>query len=149
MKKIIILSTLLAFVPTPAQSQVTTNIQECRTYQENYYPGSIDQYGNYVQGGVITQRNNINCQTGRVYSSVPYTGNQVYYNNGYSNNNGYYNSGYYGRPSNPNCNPTRTLLGAVLGGSIGRAMTSTSNNRNNRGWATALGASIGGLAFSC
>jgi len=149
MKKIIILSTLLAFVPTPVQSQVTTNIQECREYQERYFPGGVDYYGNYVQGGVITQRNNIDCQTGRVYSSTPYNGNQVYYNNNNNNNNGYYNRGYYGRPSNPNCNPTRTLLGAVLGGSIGRAMTSTSNNRNNRGWATALGASIGGLAFSC
>jgi hypothetical protein len=146
MKKIFIIPLIFSFLSIPAHSQQVTTIQECRNYQENYYPGAIDQYGNYVQGGVVTQRNNINCQTGRVYSSVPYTGNQGYYNN---NNNGYYNSGYYGRPSNPNCNPTRTLLGAVLGGSIGRAMTSTSNNRNNRGWATALGASIGGLAFAC
>ena len=71
----------------------------------------------------------------------------------YGNNNcGYYgnnNSGYYGRRTNPNCNPTRTILGAVVGGAIGRSLTSTNNNRNNRGWATALGAGLGGLTFAC
>jgi hypothetical protein len=144
MKKRLILLILFAFLPTPSFSQQINVIQECRNYVENYYPGRVDYYGNYIQGGVVTQRNNVDCQTGRVYSSTPYTGNQGYYNN-----NSYYNRGYYGRSTNFNCNPTRTVLGAVLGGSIGRAMTSTSNNRNNRGWATALGASIGGLAFSC
>jgi enterochelin esterase-like enzyme len=55
--------------------------------------------------------------------------------------------GYYNRRSNPNCNPTRTVLGSVMGGAIGRA--AASNYPKNYGWATALGASIGGLAFAC
>jgi hypothetical protein len=152
MKKIFIIPLIFSFFSVPAYSQQVTTIQECRQYQESYFPGGVDYYGNYVQGGVATQRNNINCQTGRVYSSTPYYGNnnspQPYYNNNNYNNN-YNNRGYYGRATNPNCNPTRTLLGAVLGGAIGRSMTSTSNNRNNRGWATALGASIGGLTFAC
>jgi hypothetical protein len=148
MKKIFIIPLIFSFLSVPAYSQQVTTIQECREYQERYFPGGVDYYGNYFQGGVVTQRNNINCETGRVYSSTPYYGNnnspQPYYNN-----NNYYNRGYYGRATNPNCNPTRTALGALLGGAIGRSMTSTPNNRNNRGWATALGASIGGLAFSC
>ena len=84
-------------------------------------------------GYVNNTRNRVPCNNNVVINQQPY------YNGG----------GYYGRASNPNCNPTRTLLGATLGGAIGRSMTSTRNNRNNRGWATALGASVGGLAFSC
>jgi hypothetical protein len=152
MKKIFIIPLIFSFLSVPAYSQQVTTIQECREYQERYFPGGVDYYGNYFQGSVVTQRNNINCETGRVYSSTPYYGNnnspQPYYNNNNYNNN-YYNRGYYGRSTNPNCNPTRTALGALLGGAIGRSMTSTPNNRNNRGWATALGASIGGLAFAC
>ena len=85
-------------------------------------------------GYVNSTRNRVPCGNNVVVNQQPY------YNNG---------GGYYGRRTNPNCNPSRTILGAVLGGAIGRSMTSTRNNRNNRGWATALGASIGGLAFSC
>lgn len=121
--KQLILFLPLAFLPAPVMSQQVNQFGVCTQYQEVYVPGGYDQYGNYYQGGVQTQSYNVPC-------------NQ-------------YNNRYYGRVSNPNCNPTRTLLGAVFGGSIGRSMTSTSNNRNNRGWATALGASLGGLAFSC
>lgn len=147
MKKLLILPILLTFFPTPAISQQMNVIRECRNYIENYYPGRVDYYGNYIQGGVATQRNNVNCDTGQVYSSVPYYNN---YPPQYQYNRPYYNNQYYSNnPINPNCNLTRTLLGATLGGAIGRSMTSTYNNRNNRGWATALGAAIGGLTFSC
>jgi len=112
------------------------NFGVCTQYQEVYVPGGYDQYGNYYPGGVQTQSYNVPC-------------NQVSGGN-WNGNSGYYGgSGYYGRATNPNCNPVRTLLGATLGGAIGRSMTSTPNNRNNRGWATALGASLGGLAFAC
>jgi hypothetical protein len=133
--------------PISVSSQQVNVIQECRNYVESYTPGGVNSSGNYVQGGVYTQRNNVDCQTGNVYSSTPYYNNSQYS----SNNNGYYgyNNQYSGRKTNPNCNPTRTLLGATLGGAIGRSMTSTYNNRNNRGWATALGAALGGLAFVC
>jgi hypothetical protein len=134
MKKLILLSTLL-FAPVPVMAQQVNNYGVCTQYQEVYVPGGYDQYGNYYPGGVQTQSYNVPC-------------NQVAGGN-WNPNQGYGGGGYYGRATNPNCNPTRTLLGAVLGGAIGRSMTSTSNNRNNRGWATALGASIGGLTFAC
>jgi hypothetical protein len=120
----------LTLAPIPVQAQQVNQFGVCTQYQEVYIPGGYDQYGNYYQGGVQTQSYNVPC-------------NQVV---GGSWNG---NQGYYGRATNPNCNPTRTVLGAVLGGSIGRSMTSTPNNRRNRGWATALGASLGGLAFVC
>ena len=135
MKHLILLS--LLFLPAPVVAQQVNQFGVCTQYQEVYTPGGYDQYGNYFPGGVSTQAYNVPC-------------NQV--NSGWRPSNQYYNnygSGYVGRATNPNCNPIRTALGAVLGGAIGRSMTSTSNNRNNRGWATALGASIGGLAFSC
>ena len=136
MKKLFLLLPLL-FLPAPVVAQQVNQFGVCTQYQEVYTPGGYDQYGNYSPGGVSTQSYNVPC-------------NQV--NSGWRPSNQYYNNsgnGYYGRRTNPNCTPSRTLLGAVLGGAIGRSMTSTSNNRNNRGWATALGASIGGLAFSC
>ncbi len=135
MKKLLLLSTLL-FAPMPVMAQQVNQFGVCTQYQEVYVPGGYDQYGNYYPGGVQTQSYNVPCNQ---VSGGSWNGNQGYYGG----------NGYYGRRTNPNCNPTRTLLGAVLGGSIGRSMTSTSNNRNNRGWATALGASLGGLAFAC
>jgi hypothetical protein len=133
MKKLHLLLILIS-LPTPTMAQQVNQFGVCTQYQEVYTPGGYDQYGNYFSGGVTTQSYNVPC-------------NQV--NSGWRPTNQYYNNGGYGRATNPNCNPTRTLLGAVLGGAIGRSMTSTPNNRNNRGWATALGASIGGLAFAC
>jgi hypothetical protein len=129
----------LTLASIPVQAQQVNQYGVCTQYQEVYSPGGYDQYGNYYPGGVSTQAYNVPC-------------NQI--NAGWRPTNQYYNnygngSGYVGRATNPNCNPTRTLLGATLGGAIGRSMTSTPNNRNNRGWATALGASLGGLAFAC
>jgi hypothetical protein len=112
----------LTLFSVPTQAQQVNNFGVCTQYQEVYVPGGYDQYGNYYSGGVQTQSYNVPCN--RVVG-------------------GSWNS--YGR----DCNPVRTLLGATLGGAIGRSMTSTPNNRNNRGWATALGASLGGLAFAC
>ena len=126
----------LTLASIPVQAQQVNNFGVCTQYQEVYVPGGYDQYGNYYPGGVQTQSYNVPC-------------NQVSGGN-WNGNSGYYGgSGYYGRATNPNCNPVRTLLGATLGGAIGRSITSTPNNRNNRGWATALGASLGGLAFAC
>ena len=136
MKKLLLLSTFL-FVPMPVMAQQVNQFGVCTQYQEVYVPGGYDQYGNYYPGGVQTQSYNVPCNQ---VSGGSWNGNQGYYGGG---------NGYYGRATNPNCNPTRTLLGATLGGAIGRSMTSTPNNRNNRGWATALGASLGGLAFAC
>lgn len=138
MKKFIILASLL-FAPMPAMAQQVNTFGVCTQYREVYQPGYYNSYGNYVQGGVYTQSYNVPCnQVGAVVVNPT-----PYYNNGYY----YNNSGYYGRRTNPNCNPTRTVLGSVLGGAIGRA--AASNYPQNYGWATALGASIGGLTFAC
>jgi hypothetical protein len=125
MKHLLALSLLLpfAFFTSAQAQQVNVYVESyCYVNTEQYIPGYYDRYGNYVSGYVNRTRNRVPC-----------------------NNNPY----GYGRATNPNCNPTRTILGATLGGSIGRSMTSTRNNRRNRDWATALGASLGGLAFSC
>ena len=142
MRHLILLS--LLFLPTPVVAQQVNQFGVCVQYQEVYTPGGYDQYGNYFPGGVNTQSYNVPCNQ---VNSGWRPSNQYYNGGGY---NGYNNgSGYYGRRTNPNCNPSRTLLGAIIGGAIGRSMTSTNNNRNNRGWATALGAGIGGLTFAC
>lgn len=132
-------------VPTSVTAQQINNFPVCTNYQENYLPGTYDYNGNYVPGNVAINQYNYNCNR-----------NQYSYNNQYRyryQNNGYYNNGYYNNQNygynnlNRNCNPTRTLLGATLGGAIGRA--AASNYPRNYGWATVLGASIGGLAYSC
>lgn len=135
MKKLLLLLPLtLLSVPAPIQAQQVNTYGVCTQYQEVYVPGGYDRYGNYYQGGVQTQSYNVPC-------------NQVA-GGSWNQNQGYYgNSGYYGRRTNPNCNPTRTLFGAVLGGAVGRA--AAMNYPKNYGWATALGASLGGLTFAC
>ena len=120
----------LVFFSTRVYAQQINQFGVCTQYQEVYTPGGYDRYGNYYSGGVSVRSFNVPC-------------------NGLVGGGGYYGRSYYGRITNPNCNPVRTVLGAVLGGAVGRSMTSTNNNRNNRGWATALGASIGGLSFAC
>ena len=141
MRHLILLS--LLFLPTPVVAQQVNQFGVCIQYQEVYTPGGYDQYGNYFPGGVSTQSYNVPCNQ---VNSGWRPSNQYYNGGGY---NRYNNGGYYGRRTNPNCNPARTLLGAVIGGAIGRSMTSTNNNRNNRGWATALGAGLGGITFAC
>jgi hypothetical protein len=128
MKLLPLLLPLVLITPVSAQQINVYTESYCYVNTEQYIPGYYDEYGNYVSGYVNSTRNRVPC------------GNGVY---------NQYRPNYYGRPTNPNCNPTRTFLGATLGGSIGRAMTSTRNNRRNRGWATALGASLGGLVYSC
>jgi hypothetical protein len=128
MKKLLLLLPLTLFT-VPVQAQQVNNFAVCTQNQEVYQPGGYDRYGNYYPGGVSVQTYNVPCNGA--------ASNQYYGNGG----------GYYGRATNPNCNPTRTILGSVLGGAIGRA--ASMNYPKNYGWATALGASIGGLTFAC
>ena len=128
----------LTLFSLPVEAQQVNQFAVCTQNQEVYQPGGYDSYGNYTPGGVSVQTYNVPCN--QVNSGWRPT-NQ-YYGYGYG-----YGRGYYGRATNPNCNPTRTALGAVLGGAIGRA--AASNYPQNYGWATALGASLGGLAFAC
>jgi hypothetical protein len=126
-----LLSALL-FLPAPVFAQQVNQFPVCTQNQEVYRPGGYDRFGNYVAGGVSVQTYNVPC-------------NNV--NQGWRPTNQYYGGGGYGRATNPNCNPTRTLLGTVLGGAIGRAAASA--YPDNYGWATAAGAAIGGLSFAC
>ena len=117
----------LTIASLPVQAQQVNNFAVCTQNQEVYQPGGYDQYGNYVPGGVSIQTYNVPCNST---------------NQGYAPSNQ-----YYGRITNPNCNPSRTLLGSVFGGAVGRA--AAMNYPKNYGWATALGAAIGGLTFAC
>jgi hypothetical protein len=64
----------LAFVPVSVEAQQLNTYQVCNTYQEQYTPGYYTNNGSYIQGGVYTIKNTVNCQTGEVYSSQPYRG---------------------------------------------------------------------------
>jgi len=148
MKHLLTLSLLFPFTfaaPIQAQQFNVYGESYCYANVEQYIAGYYDVYGRYIPGYVNRTRNQVPCNNNVIINPQPYYNQQPYYGGG-----GYYGrNGYYGRATNPNCNPNRTILGAVVGGAIGRSMTSTNNNRNNRGWATALGAGLGGLTFSC
>jgi hypothetical protein len=140
----------------PVEAQQLNTYQVCHTYQEQYTPGYYTNNGSYIQGGVYTIKNTVNCQTGEVYSSQPYSGG----GNFVVNQQPYYRQ--------RNCNPT---AGALIGGGLANALSggggwknSGSWNRyygrnysagkwsnsytNKSGW-TAFGAGLGALLFSC
>ena len=75
MKKLIpLLLAIGVLAPITASAQQLNTYQVCHTYQEQYVPGRYTNNGSYVQGGVYTVKNTVNCQTGEVYSSQPYSG---------------------------------------------------------------------------
>ena len=149
---------LVFTIPVSVKAQQLNTYQVCHTYQEQYTPGYYTNNGSYIQGGVYTVKNTLNCQTGEVYSSQPYSGGR----------NVTYQQPYYQRQRV--CNPT---AGAVLGAGLaealsgGRGWKSSSNwtrnyNRNSssgsynysnrnyksNGW-TLFGAGLGALMYSC
>lgn len=153
--KTFVASALVAgfLIPGSVFAQQVTNFPVCTNYQENYYQGGYDAFGNYVQGGVTTNQNNFNCVTRQPYPSQGgyYGYNRPYYNapvyNGYYGYQPAYPYGPYGyNRLNPYCNPTRTALGATLGGSIAGALA---HSRKDRRWAIPLGVALGGLTYSC
>jgi hypothetical protein len=158
MKKLI--PSLLAigvFAPIPVSAQQLNTYQVCHTYQEQYVPGRYTNNGSYVQGGVYTVKNTVNCQTGEVYSSQPYSGG--------GGSNVVYQPVYQRQRV---CNPAAgALMGAGLasalsGGSgwknsgswnryYGRNYSSGNWNnsyRDKSGW-TLFGAGVGALMYSC
>jgi len=156
MKKLISSLIVVAVAsPITVSAQQLNTYQVCHTYQEQYTPGYYTNNGSYVQGGVYTIKNTVNCQTGEVYSSQPYRGG----------GNVSYQQPYYRQR---NCNPA---AGALLGGGLANALSggggwknSGSWNRyygrnysagkwsnsytNKNGW-TAFGAGLGSIIFSC
>lgn len=124
---VLFLSSIL--IPTAAFSQQTNIYSVCTNYQENYAPGYYDQYGNYVQGNVNTQRYNVQCGTGTYYrpnggnvyqSPVAAPVSQPGYRRGY-------------------CSPARTTLGGLLGGGIAAAVS----KKDAWSWSIPLGAVLG------
>jgi len=119
----------LTLLSVPVQAQQVNQFAVCTQNQEVYRPGGYDQYGNYVPGGVSVQSYNVPC-------------NNV--NQGYRPANQYYGNGYggYGRRY---CNPTRSVLGALLGGGVAASMS----RGNGYYWSVPVGAAIGGAMFGC
>jgi hypothetical protein len=141
--------------PISVSAQQMNTYQVCHTYQEQYTPGYYTNNGSYVQGGVYTMKNTVNCQTGEVYSSQPYSGNGVVNQ-----------PQVYQRQRV--CNP---VAGAAIGYGIANAISggggwkesskwsrhhgrryssgSWSNSyRNRNGWSI-FGAGLGSIIFGC
>ena len=126
--KAVLLASLIA-APIPAFAQQTNIYSVCTNYQENYTPGYYDQYGNYVQGNVNTQRYNVQCGTG------------IYYR---PNGGTVYQSPVAAPVAQPRryCSTARTTLGGLLGGGIAAAVS----KKDAWSWAIPLGAVLGGGA---
>ena len=60
MEKLLLFLPLL-LVHVPVMAQQVNQYDVCTQYREVYTPGYYDRYGNYVSGGVSTQRYNVPC----------------------------------------------------------------------------------------
>jgi hypothetical protein len=113
------------FIPLPVVAQQVNEYDVCTRYRESYTPGYYDSYGNYISGSVNTQEYTVPCNRRvQVYSQpqpIQRHERQVY------------------------CDPTRSILGAGLGGGLGAIF----NNRNTRRYTIPIGAALGGIAFGC
>jgi hypothetical protein len=157
MKTLISSALMLSIItPLPVLSQQLNTYQVCHTYQEQYVPGRYTNNGSYVQGGVYTVKNTVNCQTGEVYSSQPYSGG------------GGSNVVYQPVQRQRVCNST---AGALIGGGLANALSGGGGWKNSGSWNryygrnyssgkwnnsysskngwTAFGAGLGALMFSC
>jgi hypothetical protein len=122
-KNILIAALLL---PVPAFAQQVNEYDVCTRYREIYVPGYYDSYGNYISGRVESESYKVQCgDRGVVYRNVPdyepRHRRQVY------------------------CDPTRSVLGAAIGGGLGAIFT----NPNTRRYTIPIGAGLGGLSLGC
>lgn len=115
-------------LPVPALSQQVNEYDVCTRYREVYVPGYYDRYGNYIQGRVTTESYKVNCGVSRDYRN-------------------YREYREYNRhvDNRKRCDPTRTVLGATLGGGIAAGIS----KKDAYPWAIPLGAFIGGAGFGC
>jgi hypothetical protein len=111
------------FIPLPAVAQQVNEYDVCTRYRETYVPGYYDSYGNYISGRVESESYKVPCGTGYRNNPEPQPRyrRQVY------------------------CDPTRSILGAGLGGGLGAIF----NNSNTRRYTVPIGAALGGIAFGC
>lgn len=137
MRTLLLLPVIVSLVSVPVQAQQVNEYLTCKKYRETYTPGFYDNYGRYIQGSVVTQEYRANCETGQATgpaSPAPYQ--QTQYQQPYRPY--YNNSGVY-------CNPTRSALGALLGGGVAASMS----RGNGYYWSVPVGAAIGGALFGC
>lgn len=130
---------MFSFFPPLVQAQQVNEYLTCTKYKEVYTPGFYDNYGRYVQGSVSTQAYRTNCGTGAVIGPT----NPTSYQQPYVAPRPYYNNGYYGRGTY--CDPTRSALGALLGGGVAASMS----RGNGYYWSVPVGAAVGGAIFGC
>ncbi len=124
MKQLLLLLPLILF-SVPVKAQQVNNYTVCTQNREVYQPGGYDQYGNYIPGDVSIQTYNVPCNnSNREYMSP---------NQNYNNNGGIH------------CDPTKTFLGAILGGGVAASMS----RGDGYSWSVPLGAFIGGAGFGC
>lgn len=135
MKNLLFLPLVFSLFSFSAQSQQVNEYQTCTRYRETYVPGYYDSYGNYVSGSVRTQSYRVPC--GPVSYQQPVQQPQ-YYTPAPAPAPAYYNNGVY-------CNPTRSALGALLGGGVAASMS----QGNGYYWSVPVGAAIGGALFGC
>jgi len=128
MKKLLLLPLVASLFSVPVQAQQVTEFDVCTRVREVYVPGYYDSYGNYVSGRVNSERYRVPCNTTATVVQQPATIQQ---------------SGYYGR--GVYCNPTRSALGALLGGGVAASMS----RGNGYYWSVPVGAAIGGAIFGC
>jgi hypothetical protein len=111
----------LTVVPVSVKAQQLNTYQVCHTYQEQYTPGYYTNNGSYIQGGVYTVKNTVNCQTGEVYSSQPYSGGGRVV----------YQQSYYRQRT---CNPNNAAYGAALGYGLANAISGGGGWKNSGSW---------------
>ena len=124
----------LMFLPMPSLAQQVTEFKVCTKYRETYTPGYYDNYGNYIQGRVSSESYQVKCgRKKRVHRHYHHDHHEHHnHNHGHAEN-------------RASCDPTRTLLGATLGGGIGAALS----RDDGRYWAIPVGAFIGGAGIGC
>ena len=123
MKRYVLMLALI-FLPVPAFSQYYGEQSYC-----SYSRRVFDSYGNYIRSETYYSP----CQTYR-----PYVQQQNYNQYGYGYGYGYNNRQVY-------CDPSRTIIGGLLGTAVGGALS----RGNGRYWAMPLGGAIGGAAIGC
>lgn len=121
MGKLLLILSLVA-LSAPAQAQIVNEYDQCTRTREIYTPGYYNVFGQWINGDVRYERYNVPCNT----SQVPYN--------------------RYNRYNNQlHCDPTRSTLGAILGGGIAASMSRGDGYK----WSVPLGAFIGGVGFGC
>jgi hypothetical protein len=118
MKHLLILLPL-GLISVPVSAQQITEFNQCVKTREIYVPGYYDNYGNYMQGSVRTERYTVNCENESVVTNQ-------------------YQSGI-------NCRATPAFLGALLGGGVAASMS----RGDGYAWSVPVGAAIGGAIFGC